>query len=107
MSDLFDPVVLIGYSILLAWVVDFIGKIPKISCLLTGWVKQLLAGVIGVVFCLMQKVSVFSGASTSEYVISGLVLAAVAGMGWSKLSGVLSNLKDMGATNGVTGSTDR
>lgn len=98
----FKPDLIVGYSLVLNYVVDVIGKIPGINKVVQGVIKQVVAGVIGVGFCITQKVDVLSSpATTGGEVVSGIILASVAGVGWSKLEGIFKGLKDKAQTDSV------
>ena len=60
MSDVFTAEQLAAYSIILTWVVDFLSKLPKVGEYIQGSVKQLLAVVVGVGYCLATGLSVFN-----------------------------------------------
>ena len=85
-----------GYSLALTWIVDLLGKIPGIEKWLRGWRKQVLAGLLAVVYCLVQEVNVFTGAPSVLVgeLMTGLLLAAVAGFGWHRAEGWVKNTRD-------------
>jgi len=94
MEGSFDTGVLLAYSAILTYVIDFLSKIPKVGTYIVGWVKQLIAALVGVGYCVLSNVNVFeNNDSLSAKVLTGIILAAVAGFGWSKVAGILSSTK--------------
>lgn len=85
----FDEVHAAAYSLILTWIIDLIGKIPGLSKSWSGLLKQAAAGVLGVLFCLCLKIHVIGEPSVSSMILSGLLLAAGAGVVWSKVNGLL------------------
>lgn len=92
MEQMFDVAVVAGYSLILTWIIDFLSK-TGIGKYVTGPYKQFLSGVVAVVYCVITKITVI-GDGISGQIMSGLLLSSAAGVGWSKISGILSEIKD-------------
>jgi hypothetical protein len=91
MSDAFTAEQIAAYSVILTWVVDFLSKLPKVGTYIQGAVKQLVAVGVGVGYCLATGLSVFNAtAGIGGSVLTGILLAAIAGLGWSKVANILS-----------------
>lgn len=94
--DLFDPKVLVLYSALLTWVVQWMGRVPRLSNVLEQtWGKQLVAGVVGVGLAFIRDLNVLGDdADKGGIVLTGLMMAAAGGAVWAKIFGAISAAED-------------
>lgn len=83
-----------AYSIILTYVVDFISELPQISKIATGIGKRIIATAVGIIYCILANVSIFS-ADTKGEVLTGLALAATAGLVVSKVADYAKAKKDI------------
>ena len=99
-----DPWVIGIFSVILTWVVDMLTNLyEKLSEIfpglrkiisMTGWTKQVLAAAVGFVVCSVANVNVFPDSGIGGEILTGIILAAIAGLGWSKIDSILGNIRD-------------